>query len=158
MTYEGPMKIKRISEVGVAVKDLEKATRVFVELLGAEPGPIVDMPLYNMRYRMCRVGKIDFELMAPTSDGGVITKFLESRGEGLHHIAFAVEDLAEGMESLKGKGVRFVAHDPLEGHGDSMDYTGSRVSGHAKFIFSIPRDISGILFEFIQYPDDYQTP
>jgi methylmalonyl-CoA/ethylmalonyl-CoA epimerase len=158
MTVDGPMKIKRISEVGVAVKDLEKATQVFMDLLGAEPGPIVDMPLYNMRYRMCRVGKIDFELMEPTSDEGVITKFLESRGEGLHHIAFAVEDLAGGMESLKGKGVRFVADEPLEGHGESVDYAGSPVSGKTKFIFSVPQDISGILFEFIQYPDDYQTP
>ena len=158
MAYDGPMKIKRISEVGVAVKNLEKSTKVFVELLGAESGPIVDMPLYNMRYCMCRVGKIDFELMEPTSDEGVITNFLESRGEGLHHIAFAVDELAEGMDSLKQKGVRFVAEEPLEGHGESVDYAERPVSGQTKFIFTIPQDISGILFEFIQYPDDYQTP
>jgi len=57
------MDIKRITEVGVAVKDLEKATDLMVDLLGAEPWPIVDMRRYDMRYRMCRVGKGDFELM-----------------------------------------------------------------------------------------------
>jgi hypothetical protein len=88
----------------------------------------------------------------------VITKFLESRGEGLHHIAFAVDELTEGMNSLKNKGVRFVAEEPLAGHGESLDYAERQVSGQIKFIFSLPQDISGILFEFIQYPDDYETP
>ncbi|MBU2552728.1 MAG: VOC family protein [Proteobacteria bacterium] len=157
-SYQGPMKVKRISEVGVAVRSIEKSTRLFVELLGAEAGPIVDMPLYSMRFRMCRVGKVDFELMEPVGDEGVIAKFLKTRGEGLHHVAFAVDELAEGMSSLQRQGVRFVADEPLEGHGDCVDYAGRPVSGRSRFIFSIPADISGILFEFIEYPEDYQTP
>ena len=158
MTSDESMKIKRITEVGVAVKDLEQATRVFVDLLGAEAGPVVDMPLYNMHYRMCRVGKIDFELMAPSGNEGVISKFLESRGEGLHHVAFAVEDLAEGMKYLKSKEVRFVSEEPLKLHSESLDYAGRLISGNGKFTFSIPDSFVGILFEFIEYPEEYQTP
>ena len=158
MTSDESMKIKRITEVGVAVKDLEQATRVFVDLLGAEAGPVVDMPLYNMRYRMCRVGKVDFELMEPAGEEGVISKFLESRGEGLHHVAFAVDDLAEGMKYLDSKEVRFVSEEPLKLHGESLDYAGRLISGNGKFTFSIPDSFVGILFEFIEYPEDYQTP
>jgi catechol 2,3-dioxygenase-like lactoylglutathione lyase family enzyme len=62
------MKIKRITEVGVAVRDLEAATKLFVDLLGAEAGEVVTVDLYKMRYRMCRVGKVDFELMEPIGD------------------------------------------------------------------------------------------
>jgi methylmalonyl-CoA/ethylmalonyl-CoA epimerase len=152
------MDIKRITEVGVAVKDIEKATALMVDLLGAEAGPIVDMPLFNMRYRMCRVGKVDFELMEPVGDKGVIAKFLEGRGEGLHHVAFAVDDLAGGMQELKDKGVSFVSEGPLAGHGASIDYAGREASGLTQFTFSMPSSILGILFEFIQYPEGYETP
>lgn len=152
------MDIRRITEVGVAVKDLEKATALMVELLGAKPGPIVDMPLYNMRYRMCRVGKVDFELMQPVGGKGVIAKFLETRGEGLHHVAFAVDDLAAGMKELMEKGVSFVSEGPLAGHGNSIDYAGREASGLTQFTFSVPSSILGILFEFIQYPEGYETP
>ena len=152
------MDIKRITEVGVAVKDLEKATKLFVDLLGAEAGPVIDMPLYGMKYRMCRVGKVDFELMAPAGDEGVIAKYLESKGEGLHHVAFAVNDLAEGMRSMESKGVQFVSEEPIGGHGQSVDYAGRKVEGHAKFTFSVPSSILGILFEFIEYPEGYETP
>ncbi|MBW2283662.1 MAG: VOC family protein [Deltaproteobacteria bacterium] len=152
------MDIKRITEVGVAVKDLEKATKLFVDLLGAEAGPVIDMPMYGMKYRMCRVGKVDFELMAPAGDDGVIAKYLESKGEGLHHVAFAVKDLAEGMRSLESKGVQFVSEEPLSGHGQSVDYAGREVAGHTKFTFSVPSSILGILFEFIEYPEGYETP
>lgn len=158
MSYDGPMKIKRITEVGVAVRDVEAATRLFVDLLGAEPGPLIDMPLYDMRYRMCRVGKVDFELMEPVGNKGVIANFLKSRGEGLHHIAFAVEDLAQGMASLQGKEVRFVNDQPMEDQAHGLDYAGRPVSGEAKLTFSNPSSILGILFEFIEYPEGYQTP
>ena len=150
------MKIKRITEVGIAVRDLDKATKLFVELLGAEAREAVDMDLYQMRYRMCRVGQIDFELMAPMGDEGVIAKFLESRGEGIHHVAFSVDDLGEGMEELKNKGVGFVSDGPIEGHGSSLDYTGKMLEGNTKFTFTIPSSILGILFEFIEYPEGYE--
>ncbi len=65
------MKIKRITEVGVAVKDLEKATRLMTDLLGAEAGEKVVMDQYQMRYRMCRIGQVDFELMEPIDGKGV---------------------------------------------------------------------------------------
>ena len=98
------MDIRRITEVGVAVRDLEQATQLFVALFNAEAGPLVEVPQYDMRYRMCRVGKVDFEIMEPSGTSGVIADFLAKRGEGLHHVAFAVDDIEDTMHTLGGKG------------------------------------------------------
>lgn len=152
------MDIKRITEIGVAVRDLEQATRLLVDLLGADAGDIVEVPRYSMRFRMCRVGKIDFELMAPTGDTGVIADFLAKKGEGLHHIAFAVDDIEDTMGSLGKKGVQFVDGAPIRDQLNVVDYAGRAFSDDIQFTFTYPASILGILFEFIQYPEGYQTP
>lgn len=152
------MDIRRITEVGIAVRDLELATALFRDLFNAEVGEPIEVPTYGMRYRMCRVGKVDFEVMAPTGETGVIADFIARRGEGLHHIAFAVDDIEDTMRTLRAKSVQFVDDAPRALHLDFVDYAGRRFSEDVKFAFSHPRSILGILFEFIQYPPQYQTP
>ena len=107
------MDIERITEVGIAVADLEQATRLLVDLLGATAEPVRVVERYQMRYRMCRLGKVDFELMEPLGDRGVIADFLRKRGPGLHHVAFAVKDIEGGASALASKGVRFVEEAPF---------------------------------------------
>ena len=152
------MDIQRITEVGVAVRDLEQATRLFVDLFNAEAGEVIEIVRYDMRYRMCRVGKVDFELMEAIGDTGVIAKFIAKEGEGFHHIAFAVDDIKDTMGSLVDKGVRFVDDAPIRAQLDFVDYAGRKFCDDIQFTFSHPVSILGILFEFIQYPDGYQTP
>ncbi|MCP3991287.1 MAG: hypothetical protein GY724_19585 [Actinomycetia bacterium] len=152
------MDIRRITEVGIAVRDLDQAVALFEHLFDAEVGELVDVPLYDMRFRMCRVGKVDFEVMEPTADSGVIADFLAKRGEGLHHIAFAVDDIDDTMSSLGAKGVRFVADHPVTNPMPAVDYAGRRFDDDISFTFSHPASILGILFEFIQYPDGFATP
>lgn len=152
------MDIRRITEVGICVRDLDQAVALFEHLFNAEVGPVIDVPLYDMRFRMARVGKVDFEVMEPTAPKGVIHDFLERRGEGLHHIAFAVDDMGDTMDTLKGKGVRFVTDPPLTNHFPMVDYAGRHVDGDIQFTFTHPGSILGILFELIQYPPEYQTP
>lgn len=152
------MDVRRITEVGVAVRDLEQATTLLVDLFGAEAGPVTEIERYAMRFRMCRLGKIDFELMAPTGEDGVIAEFLAARGEGLHHIAFAVDDIDSTMSGLRRKGVRFVDDAPIRAELDVVDYAGREFSDDLQFTFSHPSSILGILIEFIQYPDGYATP
>ena len=149
--------IERVDHIGIRVRDLDHAVGMFRDLFDADVGDLVDVPLYDMAFRMCRVGKVDFEVMAPTSTTGVIAKFLSERGEGLHHVAFAVDDLDGTMSTLGGKGVQFVG-DPATLPSRLVDYAGRRIDGEIRFAFSHPRSILGILFEFIQYPPDYQTP
>lgn len=153
-----PNPMRRITEVGIAVRDLERATRLFVDLFDATVGDAVEVPRYDMRFRMCRVGKVDFEVMEPIGGVGVIADFLARRGEGLHHIAFAVDDIAETMGSLGQKGVRFVDDAPIRLHMDGVDYAGRVFSDDIQFAFSHPASFLGILLEFIQYPNGYQTP
>ncbi len=153
------MDIRRITEVGVAVRDLDAASTLLVDLLGATAGPVVDVPRYEMRFRMCRLGKVDFELMEPTAERGVIHDFLVRRGEGLHHIAFAVDDLEDTMATLAAKRVAWVDPEPIRNRMPVVDYAGRVFDDtEIRFAFSQPKSILGILFEFIQYPDGYQTP
>lgn len=152
------MDIQRITEVGVAVRDLEQATRLFVELFNADASDITEIAQYSMRYRMCRIGKVDFELMEAIGDTGVIAEFIAKQGEGLHHIAFAVDDINDTMGSLGEKGVRFVDDAPIRAQLDFVDYAGRKFCDDIQFTFSHPASILGILFEFIQYPNGYQTP
>ncbi len=152
------MDIRRITEVGVAVRDLEAATRLLVDLLGATPGPEQVVERYAMRFRMCRLGKVDFELMAPLAGEGVIADFLRRHGEGVHHVAFAVDDVADTMRTLEEQGVRFVDGEPLEGVLELEDFAGRRFRDRIRFTFAHPKSLLGVLFEFIEYPEGYETP
>jgi methylmalonyl-CoA/ethylmalonyl-CoA epimerase len=152
------MDIRRITEVGIAVRDLAQATALFEHLFNASVGELIEVPRYAMHYRMCRVGKVDFEVMAPTGDTGVIADFLQKRGEGLHHIAFAVDDIQSTMNTLRVKNVRFVDDAPVREKLGFEDFAGRKFSEDIQFAFSHPASILGILFEFIQYPEGYQTP
>jgi len=131
------MDVNRVAEVGIAVRDLESATRLFVELLGAEKGDIVTVERYQMRYRMCRLGNVDFELMESTGEGGIIDRFLKSRGEGLHHIALKVSNLDLTLETLKEKGVKLIDREPQKLHED-------------KYAFVHPSSFCGVMFELIE--------
>lgn len=149
------MDIQRITEIGVAVHDLDEATRLFVDLLGATSEPVRHVPRYQMRYRMCRLGKVDFELMEPTGKEGVIADFLEQRGPGLHHVAFAVDDVTAGREALAEKGVRFVEELPFELRLAGTDFAGRAFDDECRITFAHPRSLLGVLFEFIEYPKGY---
>ena len=152
------MDIRRITEVGVAVRDLDGATDLLVNLFEAQASEACVIEEYSMRFRMCRLGKIDFELMEPLGDTGVIADFLKSHGEGLHHIAFAVDDVVDTMDTLTSKGVSFVDDVPISKALDVVDFAGRRFSDELSFTFSHPKSILGVLIEFIQYPDGYQAP
>ena len=100
------MDIRRITEVGIAVHDLDEAVALFENLFDAQVGDLIDVPLYDMAFKMCRVGKVDFEVMAPTAPTGVIADFLSKRGPGLHHIAFAVDEPADLADAVdRGDGI-----------------------------------------------------
>ena len=151
------MEIERITEIGVAVNDLEQATRLFVDLLGATAEPVRVVERYQMRYRMCRLGKVDFELMEPLGNEGVIADFLRKRGPGLHHVAFAVHDIDAGASALAARGVRFVEEAPFELRLQGTDFAGRCFDDDVKITFAHPASMLGVLFEFLQYPAGYQA-
>ena len=84
----------QIAHIGIAVKDLDEAVRVYTEALGIKLEEIQRAPESGMAAAMLSTGNAALELLAPIGTEGVIAKFLESRGEGIHHIAIEVDDIA----------------------------------------------------------------
>lgn len=127
-------KIESIEEIAIAVKDMAKAMGLFKELFGFTFETGWDMPVENMRVKSERVADVQFQLLESTSPNGVIARFIKSRGEGIHHIAFRVKNLVEMVKRLKQKGVRFVPEKPVAG----------------SYIFIHPKSAQGVLIELIQ--------
>ena len=86
--------------VGVAVRNLEQASQVFVTLVNATVGDAIEVERYAMRYRLGRISAIEIELIEVVADTGAIADFPTKQGAGLHHIAFAVDDITEPMAIL----------------------------------------------------------
>ena len=147
--------IQAITEVGVAVRDLSQATALLVQRLGAVPGPVQRFEPYSMAFCMCRVGNVDFELMAPLGTEGVIARFLDRHGEGLHHIGFAVDDVAAMQQQAGERGLQFVDAAPRRQRLLLRDFAGRDSAGDCAFSFSRPDSLLGMLVEFIQYPPGF---
>lgn len=135
------MGIERVLEVGIAVRDLDKAIKLFTEVLGLTVGEMEIYEHYNMRFNLCRLGDVYFELIEPTASEGPIAKFIETYGEGLHHIALKVSNIEETMTRLKGKGIQFTEETPLH---LQVSY------GRVKFAFARPESFCGVLIELIE--------
>ena len=120
-----------------AAKDLDKAINLFTEVMGAKAGETRTFDAYGMKYAMCRIGDVDFELMAPTKPDGVIGKFIEAKGEGLHHIAVSTDDIEGEWKNFAEKGIKLI------------DKTPNVFEGH-KFGFVHPKSFNGVLFEVIE--------
>ena len=129
--------IKRITEIGVAVKDLTSAGNKFHEILGAQGGIVLISPEYDMTVQMFRAGNIEFELMQPVIPQTIIAQFLKRRGEGLHHLAFEVEDIAETITWMKKHNVKIINEQPV-----SVD--------DLKASFLHPDSFGGVLIELIE--------
>ena len=129
--------IKRITEIGVAVKNLTLAGNKFHEILGAQRGIVLNSAEYDMAVQMFRTGNIEFELMQPASPQGIIAQFLKKRGEGLHHLAFEVEDIAETITWMKKHNVKIINEQPV-----SVD--------DLKASFLHPESFGGVLIELIE--------
>jgi methylmalonyl-CoA/ethylmalonyl-CoA epimerase len=113
----------RFHHIGVIVHDLTTAAETY-RLLGFGPGHEEEVPAQGVRVLLLPTGIADqyIELFAPVADGS-LTRFLEKRGEGVHHIAFAVDDIRAALEQLRENGVRLVDNAPRAGaHGWSVAF------------------------------------
>ena len=124
--------IKGIGHVGILVSDLEEAVALYCDLFGLERlTEVTDWPGEGMKNVLLKVGGQAFELMEPTDPQGGLARFLERRGEGLHHLNLEVDDVEGLAKSLEAKGVAILGRGP-------------------GFCFVHPRSTRGVLFELIQ--------
>ena len=131
--------VQYIDHVGIAVNDLESALEFFQEVFQIPPGEIVELPEQGVRGTLLAVGETRLELLQPLSAESPVGRFLERRGEGLHHLAFHVDDIAGKLDNLSARGMELVDREPRPG-----------LSGIIAFVH--PRSVRGILTELVQTP------
>ncbi|NJE85715.1 methylmalonyl-CoA epimerase [Thermococcus sp. CX2] len=129
--------IKKIDHVGIAVKNLEDAIKVW-EGLGLSVEEIEEVPDQKVRTAIIHVGESRIELLEPTAEDSPIAKFIAKRGEGIHHIALGVDNIEEHLAKLKDAGYRLIDEQPRIG------------AGGAKIAFVHPKAVTGVLLELCE--------
>lgn len=107
--------MQKIEHLGIAVKDIEKSNELFTKLLGKPPYKSEEVESENVITSFFQTGESKIELLQATSEDSAIAKFIEKKGEGIHHIAFAVEDIYAEIERLKEEGFQMIHDKPKEG-------------------------------------------
>jgi methylmalonyl-CoA/ethylmalonyl-CoA epimerase len=128
--------ITKIDHLGIAVSSLDEAVAAWEKVLGIRCERIEEVPSQKVRTAFFDVGGVHLELLEPTSDDSPIAKAIASRGEGVHHIAFATNDVAAQLDQAKQAGVKLINETPVPGAG------GKQVG------FLHPKSMRGVLTEF----------
>lgn len=134
----------RIDHLGIAVRDLQQA-RLFYELLGMRVGPEEVVEREQVRTTMIDVGESRIELLEPLTEESTIGRFLDRRGEGLHHLALHVDDIADVFSEMKAAGMRLVSDELGIGAGGQL------------YFFVHPSSTGGVLIEICQSADALQN-
>jgi methylmalonyl-CoA/ethylmalonyl-CoA epimerase len=129
--------IKKIDHVGIAVRNLEEAIKVW-EGLGLKVDEIEEVPDQKVRTAIIHVGESRIELLEPTAEDSPIAKFIAKRGEGIHHIALGVDNIEEHLGKLKEAGYRLIDEEPRIG------------AGGARIAFVHPKAVTGVLLELCE--------
>lgn len=132
--------LNRIYHLGYAVEDVEAASRFYRSNFGVEPGEPELVEEQGIVATMFRVGESMIELVQPIRPDSPVGKFLERRGEGVHHVAYEVEDLHAALAELKNNGVEVIDEEPRMGVG------GTRMA------FVHPKSAFGVLTELVELP------
>ena len=132
------MKISHIEHIGIAVKNLEEAIPFYENVLGLKCYAIEEVADQKVKTAFFRVGEVKIELLESTDPEGPIGKFIANRGEGVHHMAFAVENLESCLAEAEEKGIRLIDHQPRKG-AEGL---------HIAFLH--PKSTIGVLTEFCE--------
>jgi len=128
----------KIDHIGIAVKSLREAIKVYEETLGLKVSGYDEVDEQGVRVAMLNIGESRIELLEPTRPDSAIEKFMTKRGEGIHHIAVQVENIEAAIERLKSSGVRLVDSVPRRGaHG-------------TRTAFVHPSSTHGVLLELVE--------
>jgi methylmalonyl-CoA/ethylmalonyl-CoA epimerase len=130
--------LRKIEHIGIAVKDLSASNKLFQDILGVAPYKEELVQSENVLTSFFQVGESKIELLQATSPNSAIAKFLEKNKEGMHHIAFDVEDIFSEIERLKGLGYVMIHDEPKAGADDKL------------IAFMHPKSSNGVLIELCQ--------
>ncbi|MGA2668078.1 MAG: methylmalonyl-CoA epimerase [Ignavibacteria bacterium] len=131
--------ITKISHIGIAVKDLNAAKQLYKQLLQAEPSDDEIVAEQKVKVTKFKVGESTIELLEPTSGDSPIAKFIEKRGEGIHHIAYESDKIQDDLKRLGSQGFNIINREPSKG------------SDNMLIAFIRPKSASGVLTEICQH-------
>lgn len=130
--------VKNLEHIGIAVKDLNAANVLYAKLLGKPHYKIEEVASENVITSFFKTGEAKVELLEATSPESAIAKFIEKRGEGIHHIAFEVEDILAEMQRLEADGFTLLNKEPKRGADNKL------------VCFIHPKSANGVLVELCQ--------
>lgn len=130
--------IKKIDHLGIAVKSIDEALKVYEDILGLECSGQEIVEEQKVKVAFIPIGESNIELLESTSPDSAVAKFIEKRGEGIQHIALQVDNIEKLLEDLKQKGIRLIDEKPRIG------------AGGAKIAFIHPKDTKGVLIELCE--------
>lgn len=130
--------MKKVEHIGIAVSSLAQAEKVFTQLFGQAPYKREEVESEHVLTSFFRVGDTKIELLEATAPESAIARHIEKRGEGMHHIAFEVEDIHAEMARLRGEGYRLLNEQPKRGADNKL------------VAFLHPKDTQGVLIEICQ--------
>jgi methylmalonyl-CoA/ethylmalonyl-CoA epimerase len=137
--------VKKVDHLGIAVKDLQEALAFYEKTLGITCTHVEEMPERGIKVAFLPLGAGRIELIAPTRDNSEVSRFLETRGSGIHHICFEAPDAQAAVDGLKAAGVRMV------------DETLKPGAHHTQVAFVHPKSTCGVLIELAQHPKDHHA-
>jgi methylmalonyl-CoA/ethylmalonyl-CoA epimerase len=130
--------LKKVEHIGIAVKDIKNANTLFAKLFGKDHYKIEAVESEGVSTSFFMLGETKIELLEATNESSAISKFIEKKGEGIHHIAFEVEDIHSEMERLKNEGFDLINQQPKDGADNKL------------ICFLHPKTTNGILVELCQ--------
>ena len=130
--------IKKVDHIGIAVKSLENTLPFYTEVLRLPLLGIEEVESQKVKVAFLKAGETKLELLEPTSSESAIAKYIEKRGEGIHHVALGVESIEERIIEMKEKGIQMIDELPRLG------------AGGAHIAFMHPKSASGVLFELCE--------
>jgi methylmalonyl-CoA/ethylmalonyl-CoA epimerase len=132
------MNLNHIEHIGIAVKNLNDAINFYENFLGLKCYKIEEVPDQKVKTAFLQIGQTKIELLESTETEGPIGKFIEKKGEGVHHIAYSVDDLKLALSELNEKGIQLIDKLPRKG-ADEMNIA-----------FLHPKSTNGVLIELCQ--------
>ena len=130
--------LTRVHHIGIAVHDLDSAIEHYRDTFEITEWERLDLPERHMQIALCHVGETLIELITPTSPEAAFAKFLNERGEGMHHIAYEVAALEPSLRTLEGRGIRLIDAHGRPGMQDTC------------VAFVHPKSMLGVLIELVE--------
>ncbi len=133
------MNLTHIEHIGIAVKNLNESIKYYENVLGLKCYAIEEVKDQKVKTAFFMIGQTKIELLESTEPDGPIGKFIEKKGEGIHHIAFATSNLKEALKSVEEKGIQLIDKEPRKG------------AEGLNIAFLHPKSTNGVLTELCEH-------